>query len=66
MSEEEVQPEMASEYSNVLRNREREALEDGMSAADAFLFSGSEVDIGKLRKLVDLHCPKVLLAEILL
>jgi len=41
-------------------------MKDGMSLAEAQLFSESEIDVGELRHLVALACPADLLARILL
>ncbi len=58
--------ERAAESARVVRQRRREAMKDGMSLAEAQLFSESEIDVGELRHLVALACPADLLARILL
>jgi hypothetical protein len=64
VSEQQVDWE-ADEVADVLRWRRREALEAGMSRLEAAEYAESEIQASELRHLVELHCPKHLLAEVL-
>jgi hypothetical protein len=56
----------ADEMASVVLWRRREALEAGLTRIEASLYAESEVPTQELRHLVELHCPKKLLARILL
>lgn len=66
MADEERQQWKADELDEVIRRRRREALDAGMTLEQANEFAESELDIGDLRHLVEIHCPKRELARILL
>lgn len=52
------------ELEQTVQNREREALDAGLSSADAFAFAHNDVDVGLLRLCVAGGCPVELLGKI--
>jgi uncharacterized protein (DUF2237 family) len=58
--------EPLDERVEVARRRYHEALDAGLSVAEANEFADSLADIGQLRKLVAAHCSHELIAAILL
>lgn len=56
-----------SEIEIIRRNRRLEARQAGMSRAESEMFADCDnIDVGHLRELVRVGCPKELLASILL
>lgn len=52
------------EMVRVGKRRYQEAIDAGLSCAEALLFADNGVDVGQLRKLVQAGCPSVLIASI--
>jgi hypothetical protein len=56
----------AEQVADVLHWRRREALAAGLTRVEASLYAESEIGAEELRHLIELGCPKELLAKVLL